>query len=159
MSNGCRGVKSISIISQYMQSYWFSKQSKINIIYNISVITITITMSIILANFGKYAISDCPFIVFGRGLVPVASDPVRSRSCACHGITVAVIPAELYHDLTIICHARATRVNIDFGKQYIDFQKHFRFGLTMQFTPCLERLQTLRGFISLVFILWQISFP
>ena len=31
-------------------------------IYNISVITITITMSIILANFGKYAISDCPFI-------------------------------------------------------------------------------------------------
>ena len=27
-----------------------------------SVITITITMSIILANFGKYAISDCPFI-------------------------------------------------------------------------------------------------
>ena len=61
-SNGCRGVKSISIISQYMQSYWFSKQSKINIIYNISVIAITITMSIILANFGKYAISDCPFI-------------------------------------------------------------------------------------------------
>ena len=46
-----------------MQSYWFSKQSKINIIYNISVIPITITMSIILANFGKYAISDCPFIV------------------------------------------------------------------------------------------------
>ena len=45
-----------------MQSYWFLKQSKINIIYNISVITITITMSIILANFGKYAISDCPFI-------------------------------------------------------------------------------------------------
>ena len=45
-----------------MQSYWFSKQSKINIIYNISVITITITMSIILANFGKYAISDCLFI-------------------------------------------------------------------------------------------------
>ena len=45
-----------------MQSYWFSKQSKINITYNISVITITITMSIILANFGKYAISDCPFI-------------------------------------------------------------------------------------------------
>ena len=61
-SNGCRGVKSISIISQYMQSYWFSIQSKINMIYNISVITITITMSIILANFGKYAISDCPFI-------------------------------------------------------------------------------------------------
>ena len=45
-----------------MQSYWFSKQSKINIIYNISVITITITMTIIFANFGKYAISDCPFI-------------------------------------------------------------------------------------------------
>ena len=45
-----------------MQSYWFSKQSKINIIYNISIITITITMSIILANFGKYAISDCPSI-------------------------------------------------------------------------------------------------
>ena len=45
-----------------MQSYWCSKQSKINIIYNISVITIIITMSIILANFGKYAISDCPFI-------------------------------------------------------------------------------------------------
>ena len=62
-SNGCRGIKSISIISQYMQSYWFSKQSKINMIYNILVITITITMSIILANFGKYAISDCPFIL------------------------------------------------------------------------------------------------
>ena len=46
-----------------MQSYWFSKQSKINIIYNISVITITITMSIMLANFGKYTISDCPFIL------------------------------------------------------------------------------------------------
>ena len=61
-SNGYRGVKSISILSQYMQSYWFSKQSSINIIYNISVITITITMSIISANFGKYAISDCPFI-------------------------------------------------------------------------------------------------
>ena len=60
--DGCRGVKSIIIISQYMQSYWFSKQSKINIKYNISVITIIITMSIILANFGKYAISDCPFI-------------------------------------------------------------------------------------------------
>ena len=62
MGEDCRGVKSISIINQYMQSYWFSKQSKINIIYNISVITITITMTIILANFGKYAISDCPFI-------------------------------------------------------------------------------------------------
>ena len=48
--------------SQYMQSYWFSNKSNINIIYNISVITITITMTIILANFGKYAISDCPFI-------------------------------------------------------------------------------------------------
>ena len=46
-----------------MQPYWFSKQSNINIIYNISVITITITISIILANFGKYAISDCPFIL------------------------------------------------------------------------------------------------
>ena len=43
-----------------MQPYWL--QSNINIIYNISVITITITISIILANFGKYAISDCPFI-------------------------------------------------------------------------------------------------
>ena len=51
-----------SIISQYMQSYWFSKQSKISMIYNISVIIISLTMSIILANFGKYAISDCPFI-------------------------------------------------------------------------------------------------
>ena len=48
--------------SQYMQSYWFSNQSNMNIIYNISFITIAITMSIILANFGKYAISDCPFI-------------------------------------------------------------------------------------------------
>ena len=47
-----------------MQSYRFSNQSNINIIYNISLITITNTMSIIniLANFGKYAISDCPFI-------------------------------------------------------------------------------------------------
>ena len=62
-SNGCGGVRSISIISQYMQSYWCSKQSNINIIYNISVITITITMTIILANFGKYAISDCTFII------------------------------------------------------------------------------------------------
>ena len=61
-SNVYKGVKSISISSQYMQSYWFSNKSNINIIYNISVITITITMSIILANFGKYAISDCPFI-------------------------------------------------------------------------------------------------
>ena len=48
--------------SQYMQSYWFSNKSNINITSNISVITITITMSIILANFGKYAISDCLFI-------------------------------------------------------------------------------------------------
>ena len=48
--------------SQYMQSYWFSNKSNINKIYNISVVTITITMSVILANFGKYAISDCPFI-------------------------------------------------------------------------------------------------
>ena len=48
--------------SQYMQSYWFSNKSNINTIYNISVVTITITMSVILANFGKYAISDCPFI-------------------------------------------------------------------------------------------------
>ena len=42
--------------SQYMQSYWFSNQSNINIIYNVSVITITNKMSImqILANFGKY---------------------------------------------------------------------------------------------------------
>ena len=48
--------------SQYMESYWFSSKSNINIIYNISVVTITITMSVILANFGKYAISDCPFI-------------------------------------------------------------------------------------------------
>ena len=48
--------------SQYMQSYCFSNQSNMNIIYNISFITIAITMSIILANFGKYAISDCPFI-------------------------------------------------------------------------------------------------
>ena len=64
-SNGQRGVKSISIISQYMQSYRFSNQSNINIIYNISIITITNTVSIIniLANFGKYAISDCPFIL------------------------------------------------------------------------------------------------
>ena len=50
--------------SQYMESYWFSSKSNINIIYNISVVTITITMSVILANFGKYAISDCPFILF-----------------------------------------------------------------------------------------------
>ena len=49
--------------SQYMESYWFSNKSNINIIYNISVITITITMTIILVNFGKYAISDCPFIL------------------------------------------------------------------------------------------------
>ena len=48
--------------SQYMQSYWFSNKSNINIIYNISVVTITITISVILANLGKYAISDCPFI-------------------------------------------------------------------------------------------------
>ena len=48
--------------SQYMPSYWFSNKSNINIIYNISVGTITIIMSVILANFGKYAISDCPFI-------------------------------------------------------------------------------------------------
>ena len=48
--------------SQYMQSYWFSNKSNINIIYNISVVTITSTMSVILANFGKYAISDCLFI-------------------------------------------------------------------------------------------------
>ena len=48
-----------------MQSYWFSNKSNINIIYNYSVITITSTMSniYILANFGKYAISDCPFIL------------------------------------------------------------------------------------------------
>ena len=32
------------------------------IIYSISVMTITITIIIILGNFGKYAISDCPFI-------------------------------------------------------------------------------------------------
>ena len=37
-------------------------------------------------------------------------------------------------------------VNIDFGKQYINFQKHFRFGLTMQFIPCLEQLQILAWF-------------
>ena len=48
--------------SQYMPSYWLSNKSNINIIYNISVGTITIIMSVILANFGKYAISDCPFI-------------------------------------------------------------------------------------------------
>ena len=47
--------------SQYMPSYWLSNKSNINIIYNISVGTITIIMSVILANFGKYAISDCPF--------------------------------------------------------------------------------------------------
>ena len=46
-----------------MQSCWFSNQSNINIFYNMSVITITITISIILANFGKCAISDCPFII------------------------------------------------------------------------------------------------
>ena len=33
--------------SLYMQSYWFSNKSNINIIYNISVIIITITMNII----------------------------------------------------------------------------------------------------------------
>ena len=48
--------------SQYMQSYWFSNKSNNNIIYNISVMTITITIIIILTNFGKYAISDCLFI-------------------------------------------------------------------------------------------------
>ena len=48
--------------SQYMQSYWFSNKSNINIICNISVMTITITIIIILGNFGKYAISDCLFI-------------------------------------------------------------------------------------------------
>ena len=48
--------------SQYIQSCWFSNKSNINIIYNISVITITIAITIILENFGKYAISDCPFI-------------------------------------------------------------------------------------------------
>ena len=48
--------------SQYMQSYWFLNKSNINILYNISVMTITITIIIILANFGKYAISDCLFI-------------------------------------------------------------------------------------------------
>ena len=48
--------------NQYMQSNWFSNKSNINIIYNISVMTITITIVIILANFGKYPISDCLFI-------------------------------------------------------------------------------------------------
>ena len=48
--------------SQYMQSYWFSNKSNNKIIYNISVMTITITIIIILTNFGKYAISDCLFI-------------------------------------------------------------------------------------------------
>ena len=62
-----------------MQSYWFSKQSKINITYNISVITIIITMSIILANFGKYAISDCPFICL---FVCFAFKYFDSRKCA-----------------------------------------------------------------------------
>ena len=37
-------------------------------------------------------------------------------------------------------------VNIDFGKQHTDFQKHFRFGLTMQFMPYLEQLQALAWF-------------
>ena len=64
-----------------MQSYWFPKQSKINIIYNISVITITNTMSIILANFGKYAISDCPFIVvFLYSGICLFLQKIRNRS-------------------------------------------------------------------------------
>ena len=69
-----------------MQSYWFSKQSKINIIYNISVITITITMSIILANFGKYAISDCPFIrllICISRIMKHGMDIHYSLSCKC----------------------------------------------------------------------------
>ena len=56
--------------SQYTQSYWFPNKSNINIIYNISVITITITLIIILANFGKYAISDCLFICLSVCYLP-----------------------------------------------------------------------------------------
>ena len=62
-----------------MQSYRFSNQSNIHIIYNISIITITNTMSIIniLANFGKYAISDCPFICLS--VCPFVRLLIRSR--------------------------------------------------------------------------------
>ena len=81
-SNGYRGVKSISILSQYMQSYWFSNQSNIIIIYNISVITITITMSIILANFGKYAFSDCPFMFYVSHCTDVFKEWSRESSCS-----------------------------------------------------------------------------
>ena len=77
-----------------MQSYWFSKQSKINIIYNISVITITITMTIILANFGKYAISDCPFIIIGWNVLDMKEKKVLNcetwLNCIRHIYTVCV---------------------------------------------------------------------
>ena len=67
--------------SQYMQSYWFSNKSNNNIIYNISVMTITITIIIILANFGKYAISDCLFICLLLAKIYILASMFVGRVC------------------------------------------------------------------------------
>ena len=72
--------------SQYMQSYWFSNKSNNNIIYNISVMTITITIIIILTNFGKYAISDCLFI-FLLSHLKLITLPMHSPTNTRHNIT------------------------------------------------------------------------
>ena len=60
--NISKWVKSFSIKRQYKQPYWLSNKWNINMIYLIAIIIIIIAMSIILANFGKYAISDCQII-------------------------------------------------------------------------------------------------
>ena len=74
MDTGDGHIFSLLVKSQYKQSYWFSNKSNINIIYNISVITITIKMSIILANFGKYTISDCPFFCLSVCLLSIITE-------------------------------------------------------------------------------------
>ena len=87
-----------------MQSYWFSNKSNINIIFNYSVITITNTMSniYILSNFGKYAISDCPFIGLSvRPSVRLFAYGIFRWLCICWQITWNKWH-KIWHDVVII---------------------------------------------------------
>ena len=125
--------------SQYMQSYWFSNKSTINIIYNISVVTLTITMSIILANFGKYAISDCPFINLVNLCVPTAccieciakESDYENSWCSSIFIKWHVhLQACYFNTIAALPNGRQSFVNVDQSKKYIYII--FRFELRMK---------------------------
>ena len=115
--------------SQYMQSNWFSNKSNINIIYNISVMTITITIIIILANFGKYAISDCLFICLLLAKITILASMFVGHVClfvTCQNFQFWQVCS--FDRFFVTCQNVITCQNLHFGKYVRWSCLYYHFG-------------------------------